>query len=156
MSSSYVKLGNLKPQCEPLRFSQPSPSAQAHAQKIGRILAEEFPQGLPTQAEPLFQFVKVLSSNPTHTDPTVKALNSPTRFCYSYFALYGDPLLEPESDPYPDGYLARLAHAGVTGVWLQGVLQKLAPFPWDLKLSHRHEERLRNLGRLVARARKHG
>ena len=152
----YVKLGNLKPQCEPLRFSQPSPSAQAHAQKIGRILAEEFPQGLPTQAEPLFQFVKVLSSNPTHTDPTVKALNSPTRFCYSYFALYGDPLLEPESDPYPDGYLARLAHAGVTGVWLQGVLQKLAPFPWDLKLSHRHEERLRNLGRLVARARKHG
>ena len=37
------------------------------------------------------------------------------RYCYSYFALYGDPLLDPALDPYPDGYLARLAASGVTG-----------------------------------------
>ena len=26
------------------------------------------------------------------------------RYLYSYFALYGDPLMEPEADPFPDGY----------------------------------------------------
>jgi hypothetical protein len=65
-------------------------------------------------------------------------------------------LLEPEADPYPDGYLARLAAVGVDGVWLQAVLYKLAPFPWDAKQSDRSEERLGNLRRLVARARRHG
>jgi hypothetical protein len=81
---------------------------------------------------------------------------NPLRFCYSYFALYGDPLLERDADPYPDGYLARLAETGVTGVWLQAVLYKLAPFPWDPALSVRRDERLANLRKLVARARRHG
>src|SRR5208282_607865 len=49
------------------------------------------------------------------------------RYCYSYFALYGDPLLDPTLDPYPDGNLARLAASGVDGVWLQAVLTRLAP-----------------------------
>ena len=33
---------------------------------------------------------------------TDKKLVDP-RYLYSYFALYGDPLLEPEIDPFPDG-----------------------------------------------------
>ncbi len=152
----YVKLGNLKPQCEPIKYSKPSSALEEHTQKINRVLKEEFPKGLPSQIEPLFQFVKDLSATPPSTSTEGKLGNPTTRYCYSYFALYGDPLLEPESDPYPDGYLARLAQSGVNGVWLQGVLQKLAPFPWDPQLSHRHQERLQNLGRLVTRARKHG
>ena len=74
------------------------------------------------------------------------------RYCYSYFGLYGDPLLEPEADPYPDGYLDRLAAAGVDGVWLQGVLYRLADFPWEPGLSVGREERLENLRWLVTRA----
>ncbi len=49
------------------------------------------------------------------------------RFLYSYSALYGDPLLEPDLDPYPDGYLEKLSRLGVNGVWLQAVLRNLAP-----------------------------
>jgi len=64
--------------------------------------------------------------------------------------------LEKEADPYPDGLLARMARAGVDGVWLQGILQKLAPFPWDPKRSERWEERLRSLKALTERARRHG
>ena len=52
--------------------------------------------------------------------------------------------------------LSRLAHAGVNGVWLQAVLYKLAPFPWEPELSARRLERLRNLESLVARAAEHG
>jgi len=36
------------------------------------------------------------------------------------------------------------------------VLSKLAPFPWDATENEHHEERMRNLRALVARARKHG
>jgi hypothetical protein len=49
------------------------------------------------------------------------------RYVYSYFALYGDPLMEPERDPFPDAYLERLARCGVNGVWMQAVLNTLAP-----------------------------
>ena len=152
----YVKLGNLKPQCEPLRFSPPAASAVARTQAIKHVLSEEFPEGLPAEKERLFHFVQDLSAPFTAAPTKPWDRTVPPRYCYSYFALYGDPLLEPEADPYPEGYLARLAQAGVNGVWLQAVLHKLAPFPWDTALSARHDERLRNLRLLVARARKHG
>ena len=73
-----------------------------------------------------------------NSPPAIPSTLSP-RFCYSYFALYGDPLLNTEIDPYPDGYLARLAEAGVDGVWLQAVLYKLAPFPWDIGYSSHYQ-----------------
>lgn len=49
------------------------------------------------------------------------------RYVYSYFALYGDPLLETKRDPFPDAYLERLARCGINGVWIQTVLNTLAP-----------------------------
>jgi hypothetical protein len=38
------------------------------------------------------------------------------RFIFSYFADYGDPLIDPEVKSYPEGLLQRLAAAGVNGV----------------------------------------
>lgn len=177
----YIKLGSLKPRCAPLRYARPTAGAKQRAAEIARVLREEFPAGLPAEHEPLFHFVAELSappvapsaprpaplappreadagrsgSGPAATAPQGAARLTP-RFGYSYFALYGDPLLEPEADPYPEGYLARLAQTGVDGVWLQGVLSRLAPFPWEPARSARHEERLRQLRVLVARARRHG
>lgn len=174
----YIKLGSLKPRCAPLRFSPPDEAARRRAAEIARVLREAFAEGLPSEGEPLFRFVSELSEPPVSMPPAPSSAmergttepgartrlegtgrNLPRltpRFCYSYFALYGDPLLEPDADPYPDGYLARLAETGVDGVWLQGVLSRLAPFPWDPARSERHEERLRRLSELVARARRHG
>jgi hypothetical protein len=153
----YVKLGSHKPRCEPLRYREPDPATRARAAAIAAILQNEIPEALAPPSEPLFAFIERLSAPPEGPPPapTGESSFSP-RYCYSYFALYGDPLLEPELDPYPDGYLARLAEAGVEGVWLQGVLSKLAPFPWEPERSARWEERLHNLAALVARAGKHG
>jgi hypothetical protein len=124
--------------------------------EIAQIVREEFPEGIAKSEEPLFNFVSQLSRKPAPS-PTLNSHPSTSlRFCYSYFALYGDPLLEKHADPYPAGLLARLAQAGVNGVWLQAVLHKLAPFPWKPEESARHQERLKNLRKLVARARKHG
>jgi hypothetical protein len=153
----FVKLGNLKPQCEPLHYHPPDAQAHERARAIAGILRVEFPAGVGVPEQPLFEFVKELSRPPTAVvnRPAGASTFSP-RFCYSYFALYGDPLLDPALDPYPDGYLARLAAAGVDGVWLQAVLTRLAPFPWDARQSEGYETRLKNLRLLVERARRHG
>ncbi|MCP4639043.1 MAG: hypothetical protein GY851_01345, partial [bacterium] len=152
----YIKLGRLKPKCAPLEYAEPDAATKARAAVIGQSMAEAFPAGVLHAEEPLFDFVRQLSEPPEPTDAPVRESMFSPRYCYSYFALYGDPLLDPEADPFPDGYLARLARSGVNGVWLQAVLYKLAPFPWDESLSAQYEERLANLGALVARARKHG
>ena len=60
-------------------------------------------------------------------------------------------------DAFPDGLLQELADRGVNGVWLHVVLRDLAPggdaFP---EFGRGHEQRLDNLRRLVARAKRFG
>jgi len=141
----YVKLGSLKPRCNPIRYEKPE-----NAGRIGEIVETEFKT--QKSREPLFAFLKDLS----RSGPASLRATTGLRLCYSYFALYGDPLLDPKLDPYPDGFLGRLAASGVNAVWLQGVLQKLAPFPWDPPRSADYETRLRNLQRLAQRAAKRG
>lgn len=152
----WVKLGNLKPQCEPLRYQPPDAMVLPREKEIARIVQEEFPEANRQPKEELFGFVGDLSRQPAQPSTRNPQPSASLRFCYSYFALYGDPLLEKHADPYPDGLLARLAHAGVNGVWLQAVLHKLAPCPWEPERSARCAERLKNLRALVARAGQHG
>jgi hypothetical protein len=78
------------------------------------------------------------------------------RYLYSYFALYGDPLMEPERDPFPDAYLEKLARCGLNGVWMQAVLNTLAPSKQFPEFGQGWETRLRNLNALVERARRFG
>lgn len=151
----YVKLGNHKPDCPSVHYR---PQTQAEIDACARIRAAvnaAFPDGFPEQPQPLFQFIDDLSHLPAATSPR-KASTLAPRYCYSYFALYGDPLLTPELDPYPKGYIAELSRTGVDGVWLQAVLQKLAPFPFDPTRADKHEERLRSLNALTKRLAKQG
>lgn len=152
----YIKLGNLKPQCPPLRFTPPDATVLQREQELAAILHAEFPAGVGETQDPLFGFVTRLSQAPAQPPTTTSGANSEPRFCYSYFALYGDPLLDEAANPYPDGYLAQLAATGVNGVWLQAVLNKLAPFPWDAQVSSHWQARLSHLRALVQRARQHG
>ncbi len=152
----YVKLGSLKPKCERLTYGPPSKEATAHASRIAAIARPLIAANADRPHEPLFGFVDALS-RPLESKPSPPGDSAfSPRYCYSYFALYGDPLLETAVDSYPDGYLARLAEIGVGGVWLQAVLYKLSPFPWVPALSDRWEERLEGLKRLVEKAKAHG
>jgi len=78
------------------------------------------------------------------------------RYLYSYFALYGDPLMEPETDPYPEGYLERLSQLGVNGVWMQAVLRTLAPSKDFPEFGEGWQTRLANLREMVDKARRYG
>ncbi len=112
------------------------------------------------EEEPRFAFIDRLSQ-PYASDQDRSWQRTETaqhpRFLYSYFGAFGDPLLNAELDPYPDGLLARLHSLGVNGVWLHVVLRQLAPggehFP---EFGKDHEIRLRNLRELTKRARSLG
>ena len=149
----FVKLGLLKPNCPPLRYVAPNEASTKRAQEIAQ-LTTTLPHA--EKPRPLFSFVGDLSAPLTEDLPQAPPSRFSPRFCSSYFATYGDPLLKDEPDPYPDGYLARLAASGVDGVWLQGVLYKLTPFPWDPAMSEQYEERLEGLNDIVERAKKFG
>ncbi|MCC7083486.1 MAG: hypothetical protein IT427_00600 [Pirellulales bacterium] len=155
----FVKLGSIKPQCEPLRYQAPDRAAQRRATEIRRLVEAEFGEQLRRPAEPRFDFVRQLSSLPLEmsapspeTDHVISL-----RFVYSYLAVYGDPLMKPELDPYPDGLLRRLADVGVNGIWLHAVLREIAPGGKDFpEFGAGHAQRLANLQNLVARAKKFG
>ena len=154
----FWKFGSLKPACERLSWKEPTVGETERAHQAAAKLRAHGPPDLMALEQPLFDFVRQLSTPPASRNSTAQRernLLAP-RFCYSYFAPYGDPLLDPNSDPYPDGYLARLAEVGVDGVWLHVLLRKLAKFPWDAQESENCEQRLEKLRELVARAKQHG
>jgi hypothetical protein len=154
----YVKLGSLKPRCEELRWGKVRDVELERASEIGEVVREEFGGSEVLGEDGLFSFVSRLSRSGgggLSVGRTATMGDAP-RYCYSYFALYGDALLDPGLDPYPDGYLERLAELGVNGVWLQGLLAQLSVFPWDEGVSERYEERREQLGRLVERAARYG
>ena len=151
----FIKLGSLKPSCPPLSYSKPDEAARKRAADIKRMVEDTFGDELRQPAEPRFAFVQELSQprpSPVKPRPRSEPLFD-VRFIYSYFALYGDPLMNPDLDPYPDGLLERLSDLGVNGVWVHTVLRTLAPSQTFPEFGENHERRLANLRKLVERAR---
>ena len=158
--SLFIKLGSLKPKCEPLRYSEPNRQAQKRAAEIKHLIEHLFGDRLSQPAEPRFYFAQQLAqldqkdtTRAVLTDRSQQGL----RFIYSYFGSFGDPVRDAAANPYPNGLLAKLADVGVNGVWMHVVLRQLAPggehFP---EFGDGHEQRLANLRRLVQRTKKYG
>jgi hypothetical protein len=153
----WVKLGFKKPACERLTWTEPDAATREREATVRAVVKDDFPLGLRAEGDPLFGFVEALSAEVPGRPKAApsKSVYQP-RYCYSYFALYGDTLLDTSIDSYPDGYLEKLAEIGVDGVWLQAVLYRMAPYPWDPSMSEHWETRLTNLAALVRRAKRHG
>ena len=154
----WIKLGQLKPACEPIRYTPPTDAAVQRAGAIRQIVEQDFGDAFKQPSEARFDFVRQLAETTGAATVVPKSdTESALRIVYSYVAVYGDPLMNPELNPYPDGLLQRLAASGVNGVWLQAVLRDLAPggtaFP---EFGKGHEERLTNLQALVERAQRFG
>ena len=153
----YIKLGP-KSRCEPIRYAEPDDSATRRAAEIKAVVERYFGDRLSEPGEERFAFVEELSA--------VQALDAATppvaeqeslRFIYSYFGVFGDPLLDRGADPFPDGLLERLANVGVNGVWMHVVLRQLAPGGSDFpEFGEGHQQRLENLRQIVRRAERYG
>ena len=153
----WIKLGRVKPQCDPIRYAPPDEPAKKRAAEIRAVVQSEFGDAPGKPAEPRFDFVRQLNEPVPGYAPPARDNSEALRIVYSYVALYGDPLANPELNPYPDGLLQRLSMVGVNGVWLQGLLRDLAPggdaFP---EFGKDHELRLASLRALVGRAAQYG
>lgn len=152
-----LKMGGKKPECEPIRYQEPTPAAQRRAAEIRAVVARHFDGALETPGEERFAFVDRLSQASRPTAAAAPPADDGLRFIYSYFGVFGDPLLDAAADPYPDGLLEKLSDVGVNGVWMHVVLRQLAPGGKDFpEFGEGHEQRLENLRRMVARARRYG
>jgi len=152
-----IKLGNSKPRCEPLVYEEPSSADKRAAARIRDVVSTELGASLKDKGEDAFGFLAEYArpAKRTARAESRKSLWDP-RIVYSFFALYGDPLLEPESDPFPEEYLAQLASAGINGVWMQAVLNNMAPAPAFPEFGKYWEKRLQRLNLLIERASRHG
>ena len=150
----WVKLGHVKPKCEPIVYSPPDENAQRRAAEIATFLRGT----IETNTVARFAFIDHLKKvDETIVLPEAAGTEpSSLRYIYSYFAIFGDPLADG-AEVFSDGLLQKLGQLNVNGVWLHTVLRELAPggdkFP---EFGHGHEKRLENLRKLVARAKKFG
>jgi hypothetical protein len=157
----FIKLGSIKPYCEELVYTEPTPEVKARAAEIKKIVETEL-GGIASSEpgdDPRFSFIERLSSPLSEIEKKSKIDQSDEdiRFIYSYFATFGDPLMDDEVSDYSDGLLERLAHAGVNGVWMHAVLRTLSPCDQFPEMdSSGYEKRLANLRTLVNRAKNHG
>ena len=155
----WVKLGHLKPKCEPLHYQSPSSEAKKRIKEIRQVIEEAVGKNKSMQhAEPRFAFIDHLKK--TGTNIPAKTTTEPSdsqslRFIYSYFALFGDPLSN-DTDVFPAGLLEKLSALGVNGIWMHVLLRDLAPggtaFP---EFGKGHEKRLANLRKTVELAKKY-
>jgi hypothetical protein len=155
----WIKLGSLKPSCPTLRYAEPNDTILKRCEQIKSIVASQFGEELTKPCRPRFDFIRNISASGGNGAPPVPAGNGrqePIRFLYSYFGVFGDPLSDPELDPYPDGLLRQLSRLGVNGVWLHVVLRKLAPPSVFTNFEPGYETRIANLRKMVERARRYG
>ncbi len=154
-----VKVGGMKPECTPLRYTSPSPATNKRCVEIKKIVQENFGEEMNKPQENRFSFIQNLSTPDENFDFstfTMKDKDEHIRFIYSFFAPFGDPLLHPELDPFPEGLLQKLARQGINGVWLHVVLHQLTSSKIFPELGTGHETRLKNLRTLAKRAEKYG
>lgn len=155
----FVKLGNLKPDCPELVYTKPGKEALARAKEIKQLMQQHFKPLMTKPAVARFAFVKDLqSADDSHQNKTAQVFTkNGLRFIYSYFGIFGDPLIDTLHDPYPDGLLSRLAAKGVNGIWMHVVLNQLAPGGNDFpEFGEGHSMRIANLRRIAERAKRYG
>jgi hypothetical protein len=152
----FIKLGNLKPEIEELRYSPPDKNTIRGALNIKRVAQRYFRE---QSAFTPFQFIedlKYASGKEAESVYQPDKDKSP-KIVYSYFGIYGDPLSDTLQDLYPDGLLEKLAQSGINGIWMHVVLNQIAPggaaFP---EFGAGHALRIQNLNRIVERAKRYG
>lgn len=79
-----------------------------------------------------------------------------TRLIYSFCGLYNDAADTDSRIWCPDGLLESYSKVGVNAIWIQGILYRLAHFPFEPSLSVGMEERIANINDFIARCKEYG
>ena len=151
----WHKMGQVKPSVTDNTSRELTGIEKSETKKIKEAVLKY--RELYGDSDNAFDFLKEFYKKPEKdnhiADITVN--NCGFRIAYSYFAIYGDPLLNEELDPYPEELLKQYAQMGVNGVWLQGILYQLVDFKFDMSMSKDRGKRIGNLKKLIERAAKY-
>ena len=143
-----IKLGNFKPFCERIVYTEPDTKAKKALEKIKSIMTSHFGDIFDGKA-PFDFFCEENKSSPCE-----KAVG--LRMIYSFCGLYASALARDISLSFPDTLLESYKNTGVNAVWLPACLYQLTEFPFDKKYSQGYIVRRENLKKLVKTAKKYG
>lgn len=154
----WVKLGNLKPKCEPLVYTEPDKQTQEKAARFAHDV-QNYVKVAQYPSEPRFGFMRSFDKVKKYKKSVTSFTDSDGfefRMIFPYFTDYGDPLLDKRLSSYPEELFRQLSEVGVNGIWLHSVLRTMVQpdslFPGD-RLAYK---RVEGLKRLVNRAAKYG
>lgn len=147
----WIKLGRLKPFCASVKWHMPSNSEKESLCDIATIV-NAVKQRLAPGEKP-FDF---LNRYGAFANGKKAAVNNGLRMIYSPSALYGDPFIDENNDPYPDELLKDYAALGINALWLQGILYTLVPWLGETELSLGWQKRLERLKILAKRCDQYG
>jgi hypothetical protein len=155
----FVKLGNIKPYCEPLIYSNPTPEMIAKAAQLNIWVKEIEPLAFGKET-PRFTFLQdfplmipnylIKKQKPLRPSEDKKGFE--IRMVSSYCAEFGDPLMDPSLGSFPEGLLAQLSDVGVNALWLHTVLNTLVQPEGEFPGSADASKRIEGLNKLVKRA----
>ncbi len=152
----WVKLGCLKPSVTPPKYSPLTECELKTTEEIKNLIKTSLTD-LDKLEDNGFEFLEEFYQPIEDSEILVKTENNESiRMVYPYFALYGDILLDEETDHLPDRLLEEYAKVGVNGIWLQGILYQLTEFPFDKNISKGWQIRIKTLNKLIQKAKKYG
>ena len=141
-----IKLGSFKPYTEELVYTELTEDEKIATQKISKIISENYIENYAKPFE-FFNTPKIKSKLGQNGDFD--------KIVYSYSMLYGDTLLSGE-EIVSDELLERLQNVGINGIWLQGVLYTLSPYPFVKGLDEGYQIRRQNLNKLIDKCARYG
>ncbi|MBR7104573.1 MAG: hypothetical protein IKC65_06500 [Lentisphaeria bacterium] len=146
----YYKMGLLKPDCEEVKFRALTDEEKEKTAKLRESLLSCHAGEEP---EPWSFLAKQGKLKPMFK----QAEDSfGIRLVHSYSALFGDALLDPDLDPYPEAMLADYQASGINAIWMQGTLYTLIPWLGTDEYSDGAAQRCEALRKLTEKAAKYG
>lgn len=142
-----IKLGSFKAEADEIRYSPLTEDEKMETNRLASLIKKEFIEDYATP----FEFYKSEAIR-RERKGNGKGFD---KIAYSYSMLYGDTFLEGD-EIVPDEMLERLQAVGVNGLWMQGVLSKLSPYPFVEGLDEGYEKRRENLNKIIEKCAKYG
>ena len=142
-----IKLGSFKAEADEIRYYPLNEAEEKETARIRALVDKEF---IKDYAKP-FEFYKTQAIRRERADDS----GDFTEIAYSYSMLYGDTFLDGD-EIVPDELLEGLQAVGVNGLWMQGVLSKLSPYPFVEGLDKGYEKRRENLNKIIEKCARYG
>ncbi|MDD5664023.1 MAG: hypothetical protein PHT71_07190, partial [Victivallaceae bacterium] len=154
----WAKLGGFKPQTTPVYYRELNKAELRKTMELKDIIRKHFSnnKNMVKGYKPFDFLNDFIGSSDVPKVAKKDRFGFSFNMAYSYCAVYGDPLLSPESIPYSEKTLAAYMERGVNAVWLPGILYSLVPWLGENRYSNGYEKRQQALRELTERATKYG